>query len=127
MNARLPPLPDTLQLLVGQSSGLAFAIHGDGIQLVEAGCDKEIPQVILLPRQCVLALRAGGQRWRQDDGECSPMIEELLGHFLDAVHQRFDFRWGATQMRRVKFHRFLLQHDVSVCNCSPPRASLIRS
>lgn len=39
----LPALPDALELLVSQSSGLALAIYGDGVQLVETGRHKEIP------------------------------------------------------------------------------------
>lgn len=107
----LPPLPDTLQLLVGQSSGLTLAVHGDSIQLVEAGRNEEIPQVIFLSRQRILALRAGGQRRGQDDGERSPVIEELLGNLFNVVHQRLNLRWSTSQMRRVELHRFFLKND----------------
>lgn len=110
----LPSFPDALQLLVGQSSGLALTIHGHSVQLVKAGRHEEIPQVIFLSRQRILALCARGQRRRQDDGECSPMIEELLGNFLDVVYQRLDLRWSTSQMRSVEFHRFFLKNDYTI-------------
>jgi len=56
----LPPLPDALQLLVGQSSWLTLAVHGDGIQLIKAGRHEEISQVVFLSCQRILALRARG-------------------------------------------------------------------
>jgi len=56
----LPPLPDALQLLVGQSSRLTLAVHGDGVQLIKAGRHEEISQVVFLSCQRILALRARG-------------------------------------------------------------------
>lgn len=108
----LPPFSNALELLVSQSSGLALAVHGDGVQLIEAGRHEEVPQVVLLACQRVLAFRARGQRRRQDDGERSPVVEKLLGDLLDVVHQRLDLRRRATQMRRVELHRFFLRNAI---------------